>query len=66
LSSDLLEEVLSKDSIARAEFENFTDYKKNEFIEYIENAKRSATKQRRLKKSMDLIRKGVGVNEIYK
>ncbi|MCG2588989.1 DUF1801 domain-containing protein [Rhodohalobacter sulfatireducens] len=66
LYSDLLEEALSKDSKAKAEFENFTDYKKKEFIEYIETAKRDTTKQRRLKKSMDLIRKGVGLNEMYK
>lgn len=66
LYSDLLEEALSKDSKAKAEFEYFTDYKKKEFIEYIETAKRDTTKQRRLKKSMDLIRKGVGLNEMYK
>lgn len=66
LFSDLLEEALSKDSKAKANFENFTDYKKQEFIEYIETAKRDATKQRRLKKSMGLIRQGVGLNDMYK
>lgn len=66
LSSNLLEEAFSKDSRANAEFENFTDYKKKEFIEYIETAKRDAKKQHRLKKSMDLIRKGIGLNEMYK
>lgn len=66
MSSDLLEEALSKDSKAKANFENFTDYKRQEFIQYIETAKRDATKQRRLKKSIDLIRQGFSLNDMYK
>ncbi|MDZ7718881.1 MAG: YdeI/OmpD-associated family protein [Balneolaceae bacterium] len=37
--------ALSNDSDAKAKFENFTDYKKKEFIEHIESAKWDATKK---------------------
>lgn len=43
LSSDILDEALSNDLEAKAKFENFPDYKKKEFIEHIETAKRDAT-----------------------
>ena len=66
LTSDLLDEALSNDSKAKAEFENFTDYKQKEFIEHIETAKRDATKQRRLKKSLELIRQGIGLHDKYR
>lgn len=66
LTSSLLDEALSNDSEAQAKFDEFTDYKKKEFIEYIASAKQDATKQRRLKKSMDLIRKGIGLNDKYR
>ncbi len=66
LTSELLEKALYNDSEAKTKFENFPDYKKKEFIEYIETAKRDATKQRRLEKSIDLIRKGVGLHDKYR
>lgn len=66
LTSPLLEEALSNDSDAKTEFENFPDYKKNEFIEYIATAKRDDTKRRRLKKSMKMIRQGIGLNDKYR
>lgn len=66
LTSEQLEEALSNNSKARAEFEKFPDYKKKEFIEHIETAKRDATKQRRLKKSLEMIRQGIGLNDKYR
>lgn len=66
LTSDLLDKTLSEDSKAKAEFENFPDYKKKEFIEHIETAKRDATKLRRLEKSLDLIRQGIGLHDKYR
>lgn len=66
LTSDLLDEALAKDSDAKTEFENFPDYKKKEFIEHIETAKQDATKQRRLKKSMEMIRQGIGLHDKYR
>lgn len=66
LISDLLNKALANDSEANAKFNKFTDYKKKEFIEYIATAKQDATKQRRLKKSMEMIRKGVGLHDKYR
>lgn len=66
LTSELLDNALANDSQARSEFENLPDYKKREFIEHIESAKRDATKQRRLKKSLDIIRKGIGLHDKYR
>lgn len=66
LTSNLLNEALSKDVEAKAKFENFPEYKKKEFIEHIESAKREATKQRRLKKSMDLIGQEIGLHDKYR
>lgn len=65
-TSDLLNQALLNDSEAKTEFEKFPDYKKKEFIEHIESAKRDATKQRRLEKSMDLIRQGIGLHDRYR
>lgn len=65
-NSDLLNEALEKDPVAKAEFEKFPPYKKKEFIELIETAKREATQQKRLKKSLDLIRQGIGLNDQYR
>lgn len=65
-SSDLLQNALSLDPKAKTEFDKFPDYKKKEFIEHIETAKRDATKQRRLEKSLDLIRQGIGLNDKYR
>lgn len=66
LSSDLLDNTLNRDPEAKSEFEKFPDYKKKEFIEHIETAKRDATKKRRLDKSMDLIRQGIGLHDKYR
>lgn len=66
LTSNLLDEALSNDFEAKTEFENFPDYKQKEFIEHIETAKRDATKQRRLEKSLGLIRQGIGLNDKYR
>lgn len=66
LTSDLLNRALSDDSEAKAKFEEFPDYKKREFIEHIETAKQDAAKQRRLQKSMVMIRQGIGLHDKYR
>lgn len=66
LTSELLNQALSDDSEAKVKFDEFPDYKKKEFIEYIATAKQDTTKQRRLKKSMDLIRRGIGLHDKYR
>lgn len=48
------------------EFLSLSVSKQNEFIEYINNAKREATKQTRLEKIIPMILKGIGLNDKYK
>lgn len=64
--SSLLFEFFETDPLAKEKFDEFPSYKKKEFIEHIETAKRDATKKRRLKKSLELIRKGIGLNDKYR
>lgn len=47
-------------------FDNLTKYKRKEFIEYIEEAKRETTKQTRLQKIIPMILNGTGLNDKYK
>lgn len=55
LSGDIIEKLMS-----------FSMSKRNEYIEYITNAKRETTKQKRLDKIRSMIDKGVGLNDMYK
>lgn len=64
--SDLLSDALKKDPKAKKEFEKMTDYKKREFIEHIESAKRDDTKRRRLQKSLKLLHRGQGLHDKYR
>lgn len=64
--SELLFEAFEKDPLAKEQFDEFPPYKQKEFIEFIETAKQEATKRRRLEKSMDLIREGIGLNDKYR
>ena len=64
--SDLLEEALKANTIARETYDGLTDYKKREYVEFIESAKQETTQQRRLKKSLDLLEQGLGLNDKYR
>ncbi len=68
IRSEMLDQALAMDENAKAaeEYNSLTDYKKREYAEYIESAKQQATRQRRLKKSLELIEKGIGLNDKYK
>lgn len=65
-ASELLDKALHEDPKAKAEFDRFTNYKKKEFIEHIESAKREETRKRRLEKSLELIREGIGLHDKYR
>jgi uncharacterized protein YdeI (YjbR/CyaY-like superfamily) len=61
-----LDSALTDNERAKEEFENLSPYKKREYAEYIETAKREDTKQRRLEKIIPMIEKGKGLNDKYK
>lgn len=61
----LLQEALNDDALKQA-FEGLTPYKQKEYCEYIETAKRDATKQSRLEKITPMILQGIGLNDKYR
>ncbi|MDX5340034.1 MAG: YdeI/OmpD-associated family protein [Cyclobacteriaceae bacterium] len=61
-----LEEKLKSDPQLKKAFEKFTPYKQKEFAEYIQEAKREATKTSRLEKIIPMILGGVGLNDSYR
>lgn len=63
---DEMVEYFSKNKNMKIAFEKFTPGKKREFVEYIKEAKRDATKIKRLEKISTMILEGVGLNDRYK
>lgn len=63
---ELLEKSFSKDSALKACFQNLSPGKQREFAEYIGEAKREETRQKRLKKCIALIKNGTGLYNQYK
>lgn len=63
---ELLQNKLSEDDELQDSFTNFTLSKKREFTEYIETAKREATKVSRLEKIIPMIKNGIGLNDKYR
>ena len=63
---DELKQVLSLDDELRASFEQLTRGKKREYADYIREAKRPETKQKRIEKIIPMIRQGIGLNDRYK
>ena len=61
-----LESALAKDARARTAFEQLTRGRRREYAEYIADAKREATKQRRLEKILPMIAAGKGLNDRYR
>ncbi|CAM1368490.1 YdeI/OmpD-associated family protein [Tenacibaculum xiamenense] len=61
-----LEAVFTKDSKVKLKFEEFTLSKKREFTEHISEAKREATKLKRIEKIIPLILNGVGLHDKYR
>ncbi len=61
-----LQKAFNEDASLRDAFEAMNLTKKREYAEYIEIAKREATKQSRLERIIPMIRDGVGMNDKYK
>lgn len=61
-----LQEVLDKNSLVHQHFNEFSLYNKRDFADYITNAKRQATKEKRLEKIIPMILRGEGLNDKYK
>lgn len=63
---DELKEALASDSHLSETFESLTLSCKREYAEYIAEAKRSETKQKRIEKIIPMIMERVGLNDKYK
>ncbi len=61
-----LVESFEKDPQLKSKFVEFSLFKQREFAEYIDEAKRDATKQSRLKKIVPMILEGIGLNDKYR
>ena len=63
---DELKTVLDSKNELKLAFNNLSPYKQREYCEYIDTAKRDATKQTRLEKITPMILKGMGLHDKYK
>lgn len=61
-----LNEAFKKNTLLKDAFQNLTPFKRREYAEYIDTAKRAETKQARLEKIIPMIFKGNGLNDKYK
>lgn len=61
-----LNKALKQNPKASKQFQLFTDAKKREYADYIDEAAKAATKQRRLEKIIPMILQGKGLNDKYK
>ena len=61
-----LQTVLDKNSILKHHYEQFSLFNKRDFADYISQAKRQATKERRLEKIIPMILRGEALNDKYK
>ena len=61
-----LQQILKPNLDLKKCFESLSPYKQREYCEYIESAKRDATKHSRLEKITPMILNGIGLNDKYK
>ncbi len=61
-----LKETLSKNDLLNEKFNQLTKSQKNEYISYIQDAKKDKTKSLRIEKISPLIMEGKGLNDRYK
>jgi uncharacterized protein YdeI (YjbR/CyaY-like superfamily) len=61
-----LEKEFKNDKTLKTAFEKLTPGKQKEYIVYINEAKREATKLKRLEKIKPMILDGIGLNDKYK
>lgn len=62
----LLKDALEKEPDVKAFFEKLAPSHQQEYVEYINEAKREETKLRRLEKSMEMMRSGLDLNAKYR
>lgn len=62
----ILKEAFTTDPSFKESFQQFTSAKQREYVEYIESAKREATKVSRLDKIKPMILKGIGLHDKYR
>jgi len=60
------QEVLDKNPFVQQHFKEFSLTNQRDFADYITNAKRQATKEKRLEKIIPMILQGEGLNDKYK
>ncbi|WP_353779516.1 YdeI/OmpD-associated family protein [Winogradskyella sp. 3972H.M.0a.05] len=63
---ELLQTLLNSNAALKSNFESLSPYKQREYCEYIDTAKRDATKQSRLEKITPMIEQGIGLNDKYR
>ena len=63
---DELKQALAGNPALNSSFESFSLSKQREFTEYIGQAKRAETRQKRLEKCLPMIEQGVGLNDKYR
>lgn len=61
---EILQSKLSEKALAN--LQTFSTSKRNDYIEYITNAKREATVLKRIEKIIPMIERGIGLNDMYK
>ena len=61
-----LKAALQEHEELEGKFSSLTPYKQKEFAEYISEAKRSSTKDSRLKKILPMIKNGIGLHDKYR
>ncbi|WP_417370676.1 YdeI/OmpD-associated family protein [Gelidibacter japonicus] len=62
----MLNEAFATDPSFKVSFQQFTSGKQREYVEYMESAKREATKVSRLDKIKPMILKGIGLHDKYR
>ncbi|WP_303316113.1 YdeI/OmpD-associated family protein [Flavivirga abyssicola] len=61
-----LKDLFTKNKALKNSFDTLSPYKQREYCDYIDSAKREATKQTRLEKITPMILQNVGLNDKYK
>ena len=63
---EMLANAFQSDESLKSKFKEFSPSKQREFTEYIQEAKREATKENRLQKILPMIKDGIGLNDKYR
>lgn len=63
---EFFQQKLDEDEELNEAFEALSPFKKKEFVEYLESAKREATQIARLEKIIPMILEGIGLNDKYR